>query len=292
MMRRGLALELAFFNLGGHTHHAGTQRVMHALATRWAYGTHPRLHAVDFDAVSRDLQANAEPRYWQVILKRLMLRGAERIARELDCPALVTGEALGQVSSQTLANLATISAATRLPILRPLVGTNKHEIVDLAHRIGTGPISATVAEYCALVPRRPATAASLAAVEAEEAKLDAALLERAVAAREVIDVRDADPEAGVLPELAVESVPAGAVVIDLRARDEFEAWSFPGSVQLDFARALEALHALSRAKRYVVVCAFGLKSAHLAELMRKQGLDAYHFRGGTSALRKWAGDVP
>jgi thiamine biosynthesis protein ThiI len=168
------------------------------------------------------------------------------------------------------------------------VGTNKHEIVDLAHHIGTGPISATVAEYCALVPRRPATAASLAAVEAEEAKLDASLLERAVAAREVIDVREADPEASALPELAIESVPPGAVVIDLRARDEFKAWSLPGSVQLDFARALEALHAMSRTQRYVAVCTFGLKSAHLAELMRKQGLDAYHFRGGTSALRRWA----
>jgi thiamine biosynthesis protein ThiI len=288
LMRRGLALELAFFNLGGRTHHAGTQRVMHALATRWAYGTHPRLHAVDFDAVSRDLQAKAEPRYWQVILKRLMLRGADLIARELGCPALVTGEALGQVSSQTLANLATISAATRLPILRPLVGANKHEIVDLANRIGTGPISATVAEYCALVPRRPATAASLSAVETEEAKLDASLLERAVAAREIIDVRDADPDARALPELAVEAVPPGAVVIDLRAHDEFKQWSLPGSVQLDFARALEALPAMSRAQLYVAVCEFGLKSAHLAELMRKQGLDAYHFRGGTSALKKWA----
>ncbi|HEU4430652.1 MAG TPA: tRNA uracil 4-sulfurtransferase ThiI [Myxococcota bacterium] len=295
MMRRGLALEFAFFNLGGRTHRAGTLRVMHALATRWAYGTHPRLHAVDFDAVSRDLQAHAEPRYWQVILKRQMLRAADRIARELGCPALVTGEALGQVSSQTLANLATISAATRLPILRPLVGANKHEIVDLAHRIGTGPISATVAEYCALVPRRPATAAALDVVEAQEAKLDGALLERAVASRELIDVREFDPEASTLPELAIESVPPGAVVIDLRSRDEFSAWHLPGSVQLDFARALEAMHAFSKQQRYVAVCAFGLKSAHLVELMRKQGLDAYHFRGGTDALKKWAahlsGDV-
>jgi tRNA uracil 4-sulfurtransferase len=288
LMRRGLALEYAFFNLGGRTHQAGTQRVMHALATRWAYGTHPRLHAVDFDAVSRDLQANAEPRYWQVILKRLMLRAADTIARELACPALATGEALGQVSSQTLTNLATISAATRLLILRPLVGANKDEIIALAHRIGTGPISATVAEYCALVPRRPATAASLAAVEEEEARLDATLLERAVASRQILDVRDADPDASAMPELAVETVPAGAVVIDLRTRDEFKAWSLPGSVQLDFARAVEAMHAFAKEKRYVAVCAFGLKSAHLAELMRKQGLDAYHFRGGTNALKKWA----
>lgn len=288
LMRRGLALEYAFFNLGGRTHQAGTQRVMHALATRWAYGTHPRLHAVDFDAVSRNLQENAEPRYWQVILKRLMLRAADQLASELKCPALVTGEALGQVSSQTLTNLATISAATRLPILRPLIGANKDEIIALAHRIGTGAISATVAEYCALVPRRPATAASLSVVEAEEAKLDPALIERAVATRQIIDVRSSDPDASSLPELAVDAVPAGAVVIDLSARDEFLRWHLPDSVQLDFARAADAMHAFAREQRYVAVCAFGLKSAHLAELMRKQGLDAVHFRGGTSALRKWA----
>jgi thiamine biosynthesis protein ThiI len=288
LMRRGLALDFAFFNLGGRTHLAGAQRVMHALATRWGYGTHPRLHAVDFDAVSRDLQEKAQPRYWQVILKRQMLRASELIASELRCPALVTGEALGQVSSQTLVNLATISAATKLPILRPLVGSNKDEIVALAHRIGTGAISAVVAEYCALVPKRPATAASLAAVEAEEAKLDPTLTARAVAEREVIDVREADPSQTALPEFSVDAVPAGALVIDLRTLEEFAQWSLPGSVQLDFARALEAMHAFAKDQRYVAVCTYGLKSAHLAELMRKQGLDAYHFRGGTDALRKWS----
>ncbi len=287
LMRRGVAFDFLFCNLGGRTHHAGVLRVMHTLATRWAYGTRPRLHAVDFDAVSRDLQASAEPRYWQVILKRLMLRAGERIARELACPALVTGEAMGQVSSQTLANLATISAATSLPILRPLVGANKNEIVALAHRIGTGPISATIAEYCALVPRRPSTSAKVGVVEAEEAKLDLALLERAVAAREVIELRSADPDADVLPELVIEAVPPGAVVIDLRTRDEFKSWHLPGSLQLDFAHALQAFPSFSKEQRYVAVCAYGLKSAHLAELMRKQGLDAFHFRGGTAALRKW-----
>jgi thiamine biosynthesis protein ThiI len=288
LMRRGVALEMVFCNLGGRDHYAGTLRVMHALATQWAYGTHPRLHAVDFEAVSRDLQEKTEPRYWQVILKRLMLRAADAIARELACEALITGEAVGQVSSQTLTNLATISAATSLPILRPLVGTNKDEIVQLAHRIGTGPISATVAEYCALVPRRPATGASVATVETEETQLDASLLARAVATRAVIDLRSADPESATPAELATETIPAGAVVIDLRSRDEYATWHLPGSVRLDFARALEALPSMAKTQRYVAVCAFGLKSAHLAELMRKQGLDAHHFRGGTSALREWA----
>jgi thiamine biosynthesis protein ThiI len=215
-----------------------------------------------------------------------MLRAAERIAHELAAPALVTGEAVGQVSSQTLANLATISSATELPILRPLIGANKPEIVALAHRIGTGAISATVAEYCDLMPKRPATHAKLASVLAEEAKLDAVLIARAVAAREVIALHEVDPEASAFPELELTRVPAGAVVIDLRTREEFASWHWPEAVRLDFARALEAAPVMSKEKTYVVVCAYGLKSAHLAELMRRAGLDAHHFRGGVTALRK------
>jgi thiamine biosynthesis protein ThiI len=288
VQRRGVALDHVFANLGGLTHRLGVLRVMEVLARSWSYGTRPRLHVVDFAAVSRDLQEKTEKRYWQVILKRLMLRAAEAVANETRAQAIVTGEALGQVSSQTLANLATISAATRLPILRPLVGTNKDEIVTAAHRIGTGPLSAVVQEYCALVPRRPATQAREGAVLAEEAKLDTALLEAAVAQREVLDLRGLSDEAGALAELELTEIPAGAVVIDLRTRAEHKGWHWPGALQLDWAQGLSAYPSFAKEQRYVLYCEYGLKSAHLAEMMRKVGLDAFHVRGGVPALRKLA----
>jgi thiamine biosynthesis protein ThiI len=233
---------------------------------------------VDFAAVSRELQERTEKRYWQVILKRLMLRAAEAVAKETRAKAIVTGEAVGQVSSQTLVNLATISEATRLPILRPLVGMNKDEIVAAAHRIGTGPLSAAVDEYCALVPRRPAT----------QAKLDLGRLESAVAAREVLDLRALSEDASGLAELELAEIPPGAVVIDLRTRGEYQGWHWPGALQLDWARAVEAYPSFAKEQRYVLYCEYGLKSAHLAELMRQQGLEAFHVRGGTATLRKLA----
>jgi thiamine biosynthesis protein ThiI len=288
LQRRGVVLEHVFANLGGRTHRLGTLRVMEVLARRWSYGARPRLHVVDFAAVSQDLQTNVEERYRQVVLKRLMLRAAEAVAHETQAYAIVTGEAVGQVSSQTLPNLATISEVTRLPILRPLVGANKDEIVASAHRIGTGPLSAAVDEYCALVPRRPATRARLDAVLAEEAQLDAGLLEAAVARREVLDLRDLGEEADGLDELATPSIPPGAVVIDLRTRREYEGWHWPEAVQLDFAKALEAYPSFAKDRPYVLYCEYGLKSAHLAELMRKLGLEAFHVRGGTPALRRMA----
>jgi thiamine biosynthesis protein ThiI len=286
LQRRGVLLEYVFANLGGRTHRLGTLRVMEVLARRWCYGARPRLHVVDFAAVSQDLQTKVEERYRQVVLKRLMLWAAEAVAKETESHAIVTGEAVGQVSSQTLVNLATISEATRFPILRPLVGMNKDEIVASAHEIGTGPISATVDEYCALVPRRPATRARLDRVLSEETKLDRELLETALARREVLDLRSLSEEAEGLDELAIGEIPAGAVVIDLRTRAEYQGWHWPGALHLDFAKALEAYPTFAKDQAYVLYCAYGLKSAHLAEMMRALGLEAFHVRGGTPALEK------
>jgi thiamine biosynthesis protein ThiI len=287
MLRRGVRLDYVFCNLGGRTHELGALRVMKVIAERWSYGDRPRLHALDFRPVVRELMDRTAPRLWQVLLKREMLRAAEQVARAVRGQALVTGEALGQVSSQTLSNLAVISEATELPIFRPLVGFHKQEIIDLAEHVGTAPLSAVVGEYCAIVPRRPATAARRADVLREEAKRGTGPLEHAVKAAERIDLRAFDPDAERLADLETDAVPSGAVLLDLRTRDEFAAWHAEGAARLDFADALRAYESFAPEQEYVLYCDYGLKSAHLAELMREAGLRAHHFRGGTRALRRW-----
>lgn len=284
MLRRGVRLDYLFCNLGGRAHRLGTLRVARVLAERWSHGGRPHLHAIDFDPIAAEIRARTRTRYWQVILKRQMLRAAERVARERGADALVTGEAVGQVSSQTLPNLATISRATSLPILRPLVGMNKDEIIREAEHIGTAALSAVVDEYCAMVPTRPATVSRPAVVEAEEANLDPALLERVVAERTVLDLRAIDLDAEGLPELEIDEVPPDATVLDLRSKAAYAAWHWPGALRLDLDHALVACRSFERARRYVLVCEFGLKSAHLAERMRAEGLAAWHFRGGLRAL--------
>jgi len=286
LLKRGVNLDYVFCNLGGSSHRLGAVRVMKIIADRWSYGSRPRLHAVDFEGVSRELQRNTTPRYWQVLLKRSMLRSAEAIARECGSCAIVTGDAVGQVSSQTLRNLATISEATRMPILRPLIGFNKDEIIETANRIGTGPLSAAVAEYCAMVPRRPSTSAKLDVVLKEESRIDPAVLDKAIANREVLDLRALDPDDSGLGELETSEIPDGASVIDLRSREGFLAWHHPDAVRLDFSHALEAYPSFARDRTYVLYCEFGLKSAHLAELMVREGLRVRHFRGGTRAIRR------
>ena len=247
----------------------------------------PRFHSIDFADVSRGPPgARRSHAIWQVILKRLMLRAAEAVARERSAYAIVTGEAVGQVSSQTLANLHSISAATSLPILRPLIGMNKEEIVQTAHRIGTGPLSAVVDEYCALTRKNPATKTHLEVIEAQDREMDPAVLEHAIEAREVLNLAALDVEDAGLPELEATSIPPGAIVVDLRSPREYEQWHPKDAVHLDWNHALEAYRSFGKEQTYVLYCEYGLKSAHLAELMHAAGLRGLHFRGGTRALRK------
>ena len=288
MMKRGVALDYVFCNLGGRAHQIETLHVMKVISDQWSYGTRPHFHAVDFDDITRDLQANVTPRYWQVILKRLMLRTAERIAAERGASAIVTGDAVGQVSSQTLQNLSVISSATALPVLRPLVSFNKDEIIQRAREIGTHDLSAKVGEYCAMVPSKPATRARAAQIDHEETALDPALLERAVAERSVFDLRTLDLASLERPEIQISALPPGAVVLDLRSKAAFQGWHYPDALFLDFPHALRAYAQLDPDPSYVLYCEFGLKSGHLAELMRREGLQAWHFAGGFKALVDYA----
>jgi thiamine biosynthesis protein ThiI len=288
MLKRGVALEYVFCNLGGSAHQRDVLRVTKILSDQWSYGTHPKLHAVDFSELVRELQAKTHSRYWQVLLKRLMLRVAETIARETRSRGIVTGEAIGQVSSQTLQNLYVISQAVDAPIWQPLLGFDKEEIIAQARRIGTYDLSASVAEYCAIVPRHPATKASLKAVLAEEEQLDLSILERAVAERQVFDLRSIRPEELSPVEIEIDEIPAGAVVIDLRSPQAYRAWHYPGALYMDFFQALENYRKLDREKTYVLYCELGLKSGHLAERMRQAGFQAFNFRGGLRRLMEYA----
>jgi thiamine biosynthesis protein ThiI len=288
VMRRGVALDHVFCNLGGASHELGALRVMKVVADRWSYGDRPIFHGVDFAALLDEIRERTEQKYWQILLKRWMLRAAAAVAAERRCQAIVTGEAIGQVSSQTLTNLGVISEATRLPILRPLVATNKDDIIAASRDIGTHDLSKVVGEYCAIVPRRPATHASLGAVLREEEKIDPAILETALAERRVLDLRDLSLDGLGVPELETSTIPPDAVVIDLRPKGPYAEWHWPDAVRLDFAEALRVFPSLDRGREYVLYCEFGLLSAHLAELMQREGLRARHVSGGLRAVRSLA----
>jgi thiamine biosynthesis protein ThiI len=286
MLKRGVKLDYLFCNLGGAAHRLGVLKVMKVIADRWSYGSRPRLFEVDLQPLVEELQARNHPRNWQIVLKRLMLRAGEIVAWKTRSLGLITGEAMGQVSSQTLQNLAVINQAVSpsMPVLRPLVGFNKDEILGLARKTGVFDLAAAVGEYCDLAPRRPATRASLGEVLRGEGAMTPGRLEELVEARTVFDLRGLEDSALGPTGLETETIPEGAAVLDLRSKSAWQAWHYPGALHLDFQHALESWPNFGRDRAYVLVCEVGLKSAHLTEKMQGAGFRAWNFRGGIKQM--------
>ncbi|MCL1599738.1 MAG: THUMP domain-containing protein, partial [Actinomycetia bacterium] len=165
LMSRGCSVDFVHFSLNcAQADHA--LAVAGELTRAWGHGMDPNVHLVEFQPVKDALYDHVDSRMRQVTLKVMMAKAADRIADEAGIPALITGDALGQVSSQTLPHLVAVSRAVDTPILRPLVGLPKQAIIDLARTIGTAELSARAQEVCDLSEGRPvATASSATAVD-------------------------------------------------------------------------------------------------------------------------------
>ncbi len=281
MMKRGVALDFVLFNLGGPLHLKGTLDVVQTLCRRWCYGTDPRFHEVDFRAVVQDLHRQVKENYWNLILKRLMYRAAARLAHQIGVPAVVTGESIGQVSSQTFVNLTVLEEAAEVPVFRPLLTYDKQEIIDLARRIGTYEVSAAVAEYCQLVARHPVTRANRERVRELEQRLNPHLLEQAVDQRRSFRLAEAPRE--VLGDVEVNTLPEGARILDVRQRPDPP---IPAAQWIPAHRVLEATDTLDPSVPYVLVCESGYRSFEVAQALRKRGFQAYSLRGGARWLLK------
>lgn len=174
IMKRGVSLSFVHFHSQPYTNRASqrnAEELVHIL-TQYQYTS--RLHLVPFVDIQKHIREHGDASYRVVHYRRAMLRIAEAIAEAEGALALVTGDNVGQVASQTLANLRAIEEATLMPILRPLAGDNKEEIITVARRIGTYETSIEPYEDCCtvFVPEHPATRASLESVHAQEARMD------------------------------------------------------------------------------------------------------------------------
>ena len=192
MMRRGCAVQLIHFHSYPILSRASQEKVREIAAVLTQYQLRSRLAMVAFGALQQQVVLAVPPPLRVVIYRRLMLRIAAQLARSWHARALVTGEVIGQVASQTLENMTAIAEATDMEILRPLVGMDKDEISAEAERIGTFRISIIEDQDCCTLftPRHPATRARLADVLAAEQTLPVAeMVASAVAAAVVEDFR-------------------------------------------------------------------------------------------------------
>lgn len=287
MQKRGLAMDYLFCNLAGEAYEKTVLGLAKFMAEQWSAGTRPNLFIIDMTPVADEIRAKVKRSYSQIILKRAFYRLAEKVAARSGAEAILTGEAIGQVSSQTLQNLRSIEHIATMPVLRPLLGFDKDDIISLSRKIGTYAMSSGVQEYCQLVPDKPVTASTVKAADRQEACMDLGVLDHAVAGIRRFDLLQLNAADLVTPYLYCEEIKSNDIVIDCRPEESFAAWHYERAVNFEFYELLTDQHRLSKNESYVLYCPVGLQSAVLAERLQKLGYQAHSFRGGMNGLKKY-----
>ena len=174
MARRGLALDALYFESIPYTSELAREKVFTLAKLMTEYCGKIRMHVISLTRIQEAIRDNCDEDYFTLLLRRFMTRLSCRMAEQCGAPALITGESLGQVASQTMAAICVTEAASDRPILRPCIGMDKEEIVRTAREIGTFETSILPYEDCCTVftPRHPKTQPVLEKVLEQEAKLD------------------------------------------------------------------------------------------------------------------------
>ena len=171
--KRGVQMEAVYFHAPPFTSERAKEKVIDLACLVADYAGAIKLHVVNFADVQMAIYDNCPHEELTIIMKRYMIKIAEELAKRNDCQCTVTGESIGQVSSQTVFSLAVINDVSTLPVFRPCIGLDKQEIVDISEKIGTYETSILPYEDCCttFVAKHPVTKPILSAIEKSEAKL-------------------------------------------------------------------------------------------------------------------------
>ncbi|MGI2855031.1 tRNA uracil 4-sulfurtransferase ThiI [Shewanella algae] len=276
-IKKGSRTHYCFFNLGGAQHEIGVKQVAHHLWKTYGESHKVKFVTVPFEPVVAEILERIDNGLMGVILKRMMMRAAARVAERMGIQALVTGESLGQVSSQTLTNLNVIDRCVDTLILRPLITMDKQDIINESRKIGTEDFAKSMPEYCGVISQKPTVKAVLSKVEAEETKFSEDLLDRIIADAVVMDIREiaTDMDTKVTETETVASVGQGEVVLDIRAPEEEESkpLQLEGAeiVHIPFFKLASAFAELDSSKTYLLYCERGVMSKLQALYLQEQG---------------------
>jgi tRNA uracil 4-sulfurtransferase len=274
-MRRGMLTHFLFFNIGGRAHEVATRQMAHHLWNRYGRSHESRFVSLPFEKVVSEIAEKVPPSYATVILKRYMMRCASRVAAAQKIDAISTGESVGQVSSQTLANLKVIDGAASCLVMRPLINMDKGAIIDIAREIGTANMAAASPEYCGINSIRPTTKASQEKVEEIEASLDPELVDLVVGQAKQTPLSRIIEDIATLPVDIFSKPTADSVVIDVRHPDE----RLERELQLENNRVVvipffeiqKVFSDQPQSANYLLYCDRGIMSRLHAELLLEAG---------------------
>ena len=276
--RRGMNTHFCFFNLGGHAHELAVKEVAYYLWSKYSASHRVRFVTIPFEGVVEEILTKVENSQMGVVLKRMMLRAATAVAKEMKIQALVTGEAIAQVSSQTLHNLAVIDSVTDMLVLRPLIAMDKQDIINTAARIGTEEFAKNIPEYCAVISKNPTTCAKPERIVFEENNFDFSVIDAAVQNRRNVSVHDIVSDDLTREEVeVVHEVGTNEVIIDIRhpTEEEIKPFTLPGHdvLTMPFYQLATRFPELDRNNHYLLYCEKGVMSQLHAMHLRDAGHD-------------------
>lgn len=268
-MKRGMKTHFIFFNLGGIAHEIGVKQVALYLWSKFGASHRVSFISVPFDDVLTEIFRSTHETYMGVTLKRLMLLASEKVAEEMEIDALLTGESVAQVSSQTLRNLALIDQVTNKLILRPLATMNKPEIIKMANDIGTKRFAENMPEYCGVISKNPITHGSYKRMEKEAKRFDYTVLDKAVEDAQKIYVDEIVDDVANSAEIEVISdlSTGDYVIIDIRAEEECIVTDAE-SIKIPFHKLKTEFKKLPQDKEYLLYCEKGIMSQLHAQYLK------------------------
>ena len=275
MIRRGMLTHFMFFNIGGRDHEIAVRKMAHHIWSRYGSSHTSRFLSIPFEQIVAEISKKAPPSYSTVLLKRFMMRCASTIANNRGIEAIATGESVGQVSSQTLANLRVIDEEANCLVVRPLISLDKGDIIDTARKIGTAQMAEASPEYCGLRSDRPTTKARRHVIEEIESTFDPHLIEQAIAAARQMPVSEVIDDIASLPVDLLSEIPKGSVVVDVRHPEEVAEHALvlqnAEVVLLPFFEIQKKFVEQPQNRKYLLYCARGIMSRLHAELLLEAG---------------------
>lgn len=268
-MKRGIKTHFIFFNLGGIAHEIGVKQVAYYLWNKFGSSHRVSFISVPFDDVVTEIFKSVSQPYMGVMLKRLMLKASEKIADDMGVDALVTGESVAQVSSQTLRNLALIDQCTNKLVLRPLAMMSKPDIIDIAYKIGTRRFAEAMPEYCGVISKNPVTHGSYERMEKEASHFDYTILDEAIKKSIFVNVDEIDKDITQIGQMEIISDLSGGdyTVIDIRQNDDCIKTEVE-TLKIPFYNLKNEFKKLPQDKTYLFYCDKGIMSQLHAQYLK------------------------
>lgn len=273
--RNGIDQDFVYFDLGGDTQRDCILNSVQYLKKHYGHGSKGKLTIVNFLPIMEEILKGPMP-FQNMMLKYCFYQVGEQLANRYKCEALITGESLGQVSTQTLKNLSALDQTTNYLILRPVATMDKESIIAESRVIGTHDLAYKGKELCAIAGKGVVTGTNIDKLNKAIQSIELTpIIERVIEQKEIFKVEDWKAS-----EYKFTEVPEGFKIVDLRTEKDFAIHSIDGAENIPFQRAINDFYNWEKETKYFLICNVGSQSAILSNFMRNEGFKVEHMSGG------------